>query len=133
MAGGYLEHAALRATNCTERLSLVNSYAFADPNADDTSTNLRGIHYGIDSLIDHRNMLMVQKLERLRARCDIALEQARERRDNGAEVNQEEVESWVKDQIHLLKHTAWEMFERVPDYLHKEAPEDVLNHYLVEI
>ncbi|KAF4963203.1 hypothetical protein FSARC_8781 [Fusarium sarcochroum] len=85
MAGGYLEHAALRATNCNERLSLVNSYAFADPIADDTATNLRSIHYGIDSLVDHRNVLMVQKLERLRARCDIALEQARERRDNEVE------------------------------------------------
>lgn len=36
MQGGNLEHAALRASNCSERVSMVTSYSFADPDLDDS-------------------------------------------------------------------------------------------------
>ncbi|KAF7563679.1 hypothetical protein G7046_g461 [Stylonectria norvegica] len=130
MAGGYLEHAALRATNCGERLSLVNSYCFADPDADDSATTLKSVNVQFDSLPNAINTLMGKKLLRLRERCDLALGRIQERIEVGETPSREEVESWVKDQIFLLKHTSWEMFERVPNYLGAEMPEGALKHYL---
>ncbi|CAM1501464.1 Fc.00g034480.m01.CDS01 [Cosmosporella sp. VM-42] len=132
MAGGYLEHAALRASNCAERLSLVNSYCFADPDADDSATTLKSVNLQFDSLPNAMNTLMAQKLRRLRERCDLALDRIQHRRENGEAPSREEVESWVKDQIHLLKHTSWEMFERMPNHMGQEIPEGALCQYLAE-
>ncbi|OJI98297.1 hypothetical protein ASPVEDRAFT_25189 [Aspergillus versicolor CBS 583.65] len=130
MAGAYLEHAALRASNCLERVSMVNSYNFADPEADDTGTSLGSVHYTHDSHAMIRNLFMEQKLTRLRDRCDIALRRVRERRCRGEDPDTEEVEGWIRDQIHFLKHTGWETFHRIPDYVHKKRPEGVLEGYL---
>ncbi|KAK7409217.1 hypothetical protein QQX98_008593 [Neonectria punicea] len=133
MAGGYLEHAALRANNCAERLSLVNSYCFADPDADDSATTLKSVNLKFDNLPNTVNTLMEQKLNRLRDRCDLALSRIQERRLNDQPPTREEVESWVKDQIHLLKHTSWEMFERMPNYMGAEIPEGTLERYLSDV
>lgn len=132
MAGAYLEHAALRASNCLERVSMVNSYNFADPNADDTGTSLASVHYTHDSHAMIRNLFMEQKLTRLRDRCDIALRRVKERRWKGEDPDREEVEGWIRDQIHFLKHTGWETFHRIPDYVHKKRPEGALKSYLAD-
>lgn len=133
MTGGYLEHAALRATNCAERLSLVNSYTYSNPDADDSATTLKGFNLRFDSLPNATNTIMLQKLSRLRGRCDLALQKIEQRRERGEVPSREEVETWVKDQIFLLKHTSWEMFERMPNYLGQEMPEDALKHYLSDV
>ncbi|KAF4452816.1 hypothetical protein FALBO_16110 [Fusarium albosuccineum] len=133
MAGGYLEHAALRAENCTERLSMVNSYTYEDPNADDSATTLKGIHIHNDSYANAMNNIMAQKLARLRDRCDSAITVIQRRCKNGEMPDREEVEDWVKDQIYMLKHTAWEMFERIPNYVGEEIPEDALKRYLSDV
>ncbi|KAH7136717.1 hypothetical protein B0J13DRAFT_640158 [Dactylonectria estremocensis] len=130
MTGGYLRHSAVRVQNCGERLSMVNSYDFLDPDADDTATSLRSFNIKCDSLIKGQNTIMSQKLWRLRERCALAIKRIEERDEKGEALSREEVESWVKDQIHLLKQTSWEMFERVPNYLHQELPLDVLQKYL---
>ncbi|KAM0420990.1 hypothetical protein ACHAPT_011233 [Fusarium lateritium] len=133
MAGGYLEHAALRAENCSERLSMVNSYTYQNPNADDSATTLKGIHINSDSHPRWKNNIMAQKLTRLRDRCDSAILAIERRQDNGETPDREEVEDWLKDQIYMLKHTAWEMFERIPNYVGKEIPEGALKEYLSDI
>ncbi|KAF2995408.1 hypothetical protein E8E13_004988 [Curvularia kusanoi] len=132
MAGAYLEHAALRASNCSERVSMVNSYCFADPNADDTGYSLSSAHYTRDDLALTRNLFMEQKLTKLRDRCDIALQRIKERTRRGEDPDEEEIEGWIKDQIHFLKHTGWESFHRIPEYVHKERPEDALKNYLTD-
>ncbi|KAJ0344873.1 hypothetical protein COL154_009826 [Colletotrichum chrysophilum] len=133
MTGGYLEHSAIRVRNCGERLSLVNSYDFLDPDADDTATSLRSFNLRCDSLVKGRNTIMAQKLWRLRERCDLAIKRVNERDAEGEMPSQEEVEAWVRDQIHLLKHTSWEMFERVPNYVGKELPVDALQNHLSDV
>lgn len=130
MAGGYLEHAALRAANCAERLSMVNSYTFSNPDADDSATTLKSVNINFDSLPNAMNNIMAQKLARLRGRCDLALQKIAQRREKGEAPSREEVEGWVKDQIYMLKHTSWEMFERMPNYIGKEIPEGALQSYL---
>ncbi|KAF7555186.1 hypothetical protein G7Z17_g2374 [Cylindrodendrum hubeiense] len=133
MAGGYLEHAALRANNCSERLSFVNSYSYADPNADDTATTLKSVNFGFDNIANVKNVIMEQKLRRLRDRCDLALSAIQERRQINQPPTREEVEEWVKDQVQLLKHTSWEMFERLPNYHGQEIPEGILERYLTDV
>ncbi|RTE72560.1 hypothetical protein BHE90_013026 [Fusarium euwallaceae] len=133
MAGGHLEHAALRAENCSERLSLVNSYVYADPDADDSSSTLKGFHINHDNLTNAMNNLIFEKLTRLRDRCDVALAKIEDRRKKGERPGREEVEDWVKDQIYMLKHTSWEIFERVPNYVGKEIPEGTLKGYLSDV
>lgn len=130
MAGAYLDHAALRASNCAERLSLVNSYAYADPDADDSGTTLRSVNMGFDNIPYVKNTFLDLKLRRLRDRCDLALARVQERRAEGEMPSQEECEEWIRDQIRLLKHTGWELFERIPNHLAKEMPEDALDKYL---
>lgn len=133
MTGGYLEHSAIQVRNCGERITLVNSYDFLDPDADDTATTLRSFNPRADDIVTARNSIMSQKLWRLRERCDLAIQRVKDRDENGQEPpSREEVEAWVRDQIHLLKHTAWEMYERVPNYIGHELPMDVLHKYLSE-
>lgn len=133
MAGGYLEHAAMRAHNCAERLSLVNSYTYMNPDADDSATTLKSMNVTSDNLPNAKNIIMAQKLARLRGRCDLALQKVEQRRERGEAPSREEVEDWVKDQIYMLKHTAWEMFERMPNYIGKEIPEGTLQKYLSDV
>lgn len=97
MAGGYLEHAALRAENCSERLSLVNSYAFADPDADDSATTIKSINLSADSVPAAMNNIMSQKLVRLLDRSDLAIAKIAERREKGEAPSREEVKGWVRD------------------------------------
>ncbi|KAL4971030.1 uncharacterized protein BDV14DRAFT_186626 [Aspergillus stella-maris] len=132
MAGAYLDHAALRASNCAERVSMVNSYCFADPDADDTGTSLCSVHYNHDSRAMTRNLFLENKLTRLRDRCEIALKRIEERKGRDEDPNRMEVEEWIRDQIHLLKHTGWETFERIPDYVHRARPSDALDRYLAD-
>ena len=132
MAGAYLEHAALRASNCAERLSLVNSYGYANPDADDSGTTLRSVNLGFDNLSYVKNSFMELKLQRLRDRCNVAIERVRESRENGDAPTREECEEWVRDQIRLLKMTAWELNERIPNYLAMDMPEEALKTYLAD-
>lgn len=132
MAGAYLEHAALRASNCAERLSLVNSYGYANPDSDDSGTTLRSVNLGFDNMSRVKNSFMELKLQRLRDRCDVAIERVRESRANGDVPSREECEEWVRDQIRLLKMTAWELNERIPNYLGMDMPENALDTYLAD-
>ncbi|CAH0047314.1 unnamed protein product [Clonostachys solani] len=130
IAGGYAEHAALRAENCPERLTMTACFSYADPNADDSATTLKSVNPRFDNMEDTLDTFMLQKVRRLRDRCDLALARIEERRANHEMVTKEEVEPWVKDQIQLLKHTCWEMFERVPNHLGREIPVHALEKYL---
>ncbi|KAL4908870.1 hypothetical protein BDW74DRAFT_174098 [Aspergillus multicolor] len=132
MAGAYLEHAALRAANCAERLSLVNSYNYADPDADDSGTTLGSVHHTLDSHDLIRNLFMEQKVQRLRGRCDAALGRLRERKIKGEDPGREEIEGWIRDQIRLLREMGWEMFERIPEFVHRKRPEDAVRCYLAD-
>ncbi|KAK6076880.1 hypothetical protein SCUP234_06949 [Seiridium cupressi] len=133
MTGGYLLHSAVRVQNCGERLSLVNSYCFNDPNADDTATSLRSFNPKCESIIKARNTIMIQKLTRMRERCNVAMKWIEERNEEGETADREKVESWVKDQINLLKHMSWEMFERVPNYIGQDLPPNVFGEYLADV
>ncbi|KAH7126155.1 hypothetical protein EDB81DRAFT_765238 [Dactylonectria macrodidyma] len=88
---------------------------------------------GIEIICNDTDMVSCLKLWRLRERCDLAIKRVEERDGKGEALSREEVESWVKDQIHLLKQTSWEMFERVPNYLHQELLLDVLQKYLSDV
>ncbi|EMT72124.1 hypothetical protein FOC4_g10003977 [Fusarium odoratissimum] len=93
MQGGCTEHAALRATNVPERLSM-------------------------------------EKLLRLRGRIDAVLETLVEKEKRGEMVERGEFEGWVREQTNFMKRSAWEMYERVPNYLGKDVPEDIIRDYL---
>lgn len=130
MQGGCTEHAALRAVNVPERISMVSSYAFADPNLDDQYTSLRSVDLGNDDLSMFCNLFLQEKLIRLRGRVDTVLEALIEKEKNGETIERQEFERWVKEQTKFLRHSAWEMYERIPNYLGKDVPEDVIQEYL---
>ncbi|EXK79447.1 hypothetical protein FOQG_15965 [Fusarium oxysporum f. sp. raphani 54005] len=130
MQGGCTEHAALRATNVPERLSMVSSYAFADPNLDDQYTSLRSVDFGNDDIPTFCNIFLQEKLLRLRGRIDAVLETLVEKEKRGEMVDRGEFEGWVREQTNFMKRSAWEMYERVPNYLGKDVPEDVIRDYL---
>ncbi|RBQ78839.1 hypothetical protein FVER14953_13526 [Fusarium verticillioides] len=130
MQGGCTEHAALRATNVPERLSMVSSYAFADPNLDDQYTSLRSVDLGNDDIPTFCNIFLQEKLLRLRGRIDAVLETLVEKEKRGEMVERTEFEGWVREQTNFMKRSAWEMYERVPNYLGKDVPEDVIRDYL---
>jgi hypothetical protein len=68
MQGRYIEHAALRAVNRPEHISMMSSYAFADPNLDDQYTSLRSVDLANDPLPSFCNLFLQEKLIRLRGR-----------------------------------------------------------------
>jgi hypothetical protein len=133
MQGCHTPHAALRATNAAERISMVTSYSFVDPDLDDSGTSLRSIdtkHHDLALIQDH---FLLHKLSKLRERIDAAMDKVKERQSTGELAKREEVEPWVEDQITFLKHTSWELFERRPNYLYKDVPEDTLRNYLPNV
>ncbi|KAK9312648.1 hypothetical protein V1524DRAFT_243463 [Lipomyces starkeyi] len=133
MQGGYTEHAALRATNCPERVSMVTSYCFADPDADDSCTTLRSFDPVNDDKPTLWNVYLEYKLKRLRNRIDSVLEKLDKKKQKGEIPIREEVEPWINEQVTFLKMTSFELFERVPNYLLKEVPDDVLRSYLSDV
>ncbi|KAJ4250245.1 hypothetical protein NW762_012060 [Fusarium torreyae] len=130
MQGGCTEHAALRAVNVPERISMVSSYAFADPNLDDQYTSLRSVDIKNDHLPLFCNLFLQEKLIRLRGRVDTVLSALIEKEKNGETIERIEFERWVMEQTKFLRHSAWEMYERVPHHLGKDMPEDVFQKYL---
>ena len=130
MQGGCTEHAALRAVNVPERISMVSSYAFADPNLDDQYTSLRSVDLGNDHLPLFCNLFLQEKLIRLRGRIDSVLATLIEMEKNGETIQRLEFERWVMEQTKFLRHSAWEMYERVPHHLGKDVPEDAFQQYL---
>lgn len=133
MQGGLTEHSALRATNASERVSMVTSYGFADPDADDYCTTLKSCDPANDNIPRLLNTFMEYKLERLRDRCQNAIDAMKQNKANGKMLTKEEVEPWVKEQITFLKHSAWEVCERVPNHRHKDMPEGALKNYLSDV
>ncbi|KAF4993501.1 hypothetical protein FGRMN_6430 [Fusarium graminum] len=117
MQGGCTEHAALRATNVPERISMVSSYAFADPNLDDQYTSLRSIDLGNDNVPLFCNIFLQEKLLRLQGRVDSVLKTLVEKEKNEETISRDEFEEWVKEQTDFLRSSAWEMYERIPNYL----------------
>ncbi|RDW77622.1 hypothetical protein BP6252_05675 [Coleophoma cylindrospora] len=133
MQGCHTPHAALRAINAPERLSMVTSYSFADPNLDDSGTSLRSIDsktHDVSLIQDH---FLLHKLSKMRERIDEAMDRIKARQGSGEMPKREEVEPWVEEQITFLKHTSWELFERNPKYLYKDVPEDTLRNYLPNV
>ncbi|KIW64668.1 hypothetical protein PV04_09586 [Phialophora macrospora] len=130
MQGGITEHAALRATNVPERISMVTSYTYADPNMDDRYTTLRSVDPANEDISVTCNQYLQEKLIRLRGRVDSVLTTLIEKEKNGEMIEREEVERWVKEQTEFLRRSAWEMYERIPNFLHQDAPEDLIQDYL---
>ena len=133
MQGGHTDHAALRATNCAERVSMVTSYAFACPDADDSRTSLKSADPIGDSMPTMWNVFLEYKLKRLRGRIDLAIERAQQQRWAGTSPQRDELEPWIKEQISFLRLTSWELFERHPTYGANEIPDGVLKNYLNDV
>lgn len=129
MQGGHTKHAALRATNAAERISMVTSYSFADPNLDDSATSLRSISLTYSGAPEIQNHFLLHKLRKMRERIDNAIAKYEVAEDT-TPPRREEVEPWVEEQITFLKQTSWELFERYPNYLYKDIPEDAVRSYL---
>jgi hypothetical protein len=130
MQGGNAEHAALRATNCAERVSMVTSYAFANPDADDSCTSLKSADPLEDSKPTMWNIFLEYKLKRLRGRIELAIERTQQQRWAGTSPQRDEVDPWIKEQIAFLKHTSWELFERHPAHGANDLPDGTLSMYL---
>lgn len=133
MQGGYTEHSALRATNAAERVSMVTSYCFAEPDADDCCTTLKSCDPVNDDMSMLLNIFMEYKLARLRDRCQSAIDKLHQSKGDGKLLTKDDVEPWVKEQITFLKHSAWELCERIPNYRHKDMPEGALRVYLSDV
>lgn len=135
LQGAHTAHAALRATNIDERISMVTSWHFADADLDDTGTSLRSVRppEALGACIqDH---FFAHKLRKLRGRIDAQLDRLEARRGVPAEDPQRPllgravVEDWVREQMALLTHTAWELCERYPRWLYRDVPPEVLVAY----
>ncbi|KAL1301526.1 hypothetical protein AAFC00_005768 [Neodothiora populina] len=133
MQGGLTEHSALRATNAAERVSMVTSYGFADPDADDSSMSLKSCDPVHDDMPELMNTFLEYKLERLRDRCQSAINKIRQNKGNGQLMTRDDIEPWVKEQITFLKHSSWELCERIPNYRHMDIPEGALQSYLNDV
>ena len=132
MQSGNLEHAALRATHCPERVSMVTSYCFADPDADDSRTTLKCADYVNEDMAALRFAHLDYKLRRLRDRVDAALERVGGASAAGEQPDRADIEGWVREQMAFLKKVSWELFEREPNYVGKEVPDSVFRAYLAE-
>lgn len=133
MQGGNLEHAAMRASNCAERVSMVTSYSFADPDFDDSRTTLKSADVTNEDMSSLKYAHLDYKLNRLRDRVNLACERVAKQRAEGATPDREEIEDWVKEQITFLRQTAWELFERTPTYCGLEVPDGALQAYLPDV
>ena len=133
MQGGHTYHAALPAKNAPERVSMVTSYTFADPDLDDSCTSLRSLDPDVDEDPEMLcNEFLLHKLQRLKDRIDVAMEKVKAKQGNESRPTREEVEPWIKEQITYLKHVGWELFEREP-YMFQDAPEGYLSEYLKDV
>ncbi|KAL3420309.1 hypothetical protein PVAG01_08808 [Phlyctema vagabunda] len=130
MQGCHTTHAALRATNAVERISMVTSFAFADPDLDDSGTSLRSMDPKHQDGALVQNHFLLHKLAKLRDRIDVAMEKIAAGEQAKELPKREDVEPWVAEQIEFLKHTSWELFERHPTYLYKDIPEETFRRYL---
>lgn len=134
LQGGHTTHAALRATNIEERISMVTSYTFADPDLDDSATTLRSVrpNEALGACIqDH---FLIQKLERLKGRIDAQIKRTQSRKVTPENpfrplLDRREIEGWVKEQMAFLTHTSWELFERYPRWLYRDCTEAALEEY----
>lgn len=135
LQGAHTAHAALRATNINERISMVTSWHFANPDLDDRGTSLRSVRpeQPLGAVIqDH---FFGHKLRKLRARIDAELARLEQRRVAPEEdphrplLGRVAVEEWVREQVGLLTHTAWELCERYPRWLYRDVPAGVLAEY----
>lgn len=133
MQGGNLPHAAMRASNCSERVSMVTSYSFADPDLDDSRCTLKTADTVNEDMASIRYAHMDYKLKKLRDRIDLAIQRLESQRAAGAAPDRDEIEPWVKEQVRFLKQTSWEIFERAPNYMEKEVPEHVFREYLCDV
>jgi hypothetical protein len=133
MQGCHTPHAALRADNMRERLSMVTSYSFADPNLDDSGTSLRSISPEYHDMKLVQTHFLLHKLEKMRDRIDKAIEEVKCQEGIAAGLKKEIIEPWVEEQISFLKHTSWELFERYPEFLYKDVPEGTLQRYLLHV
>ncbi|KAH7384983.1 hypothetical protein BKA64DRAFT_154459 [Cadophora sp. MPI-SDFR-AT-0126] len=131
--GAHLTHAALRATNAPERISMVTSFAFADTRLDDSGTSLRSINLDHPDIAGCQNHFLLHKLRRLQVNVDNAISQLEAADAAQESPKRNEVEPWVVEQITLLKQTSWELFERYPNYLYKDIPENVVRDYLSHV
>jgi hypothetical protein len=133
MQSGNLEHAAMRATNCPERVSMVTSFVFADPDLDDSKCTLKTADYVNEDMASLRLEHLEYKLKKFRGRIDSALGRVAKTQQEGASPNREEIETWVKEQMLFLKQVSWELFEREPNYVGKEVPDSVFREYLSDV
>ncbi|KAL7754707.1 hypothetical protein ACKLNR_015377 [Fusarium oxysporum f. sp. zingiberi] len=130
MQGGNLEHAALRASNCSERVSMVTSYCFANPDLDDSRTTLKSADFENEDMNALKYAHLDYKLKRLRDRVNLACERVARQRAGNAELNRDEIDEWVKEQVGFLKQTSWELFERDESLMGLEMPDGILRDYL---
>jgi hypothetical protein len=133
MQGCHLRHAALPAKNAPERISMVTSYHFVDPDLDDSGTSLRSIspqNMDVPVINDH---FLLHKLLKLRERIDVVIDKVQQTQGSGAMTARETVKPWVVEQIKFLKLTSWELCERYPEWLYKDVPEEVKQKYLANV
>ncbi|KAE8443763.1 hypothetical protein EG329_001357 [Mollisiaceae sp. DMI_Dod_QoI] len=135
MQGCHTPHAALRSWNSPERISMVTSYGFVDPDLDDSGSSLRSISPGDHDWEGVRGHFLEWKLARLREKVSRMEETVKERRKlEGTEhMSREELEGWVREQVSFLKQMSWELCERYPKYLYKDVPEGALREYLSDV
>ena len=131
--GAHLTHAALRTTNAPERISMVTSFAFADTRLDDSGTSLRSVNLDHPNIAGWQNHFLLHKLRRLQENVNNAIAQVEADDAAHESPKRDEVEPWVEEQITLLKQTSWELFERYPNYLYKDIPENVVRDYLSHV
>lgn len=132
MQGCHTPHAALRAANVTERISMVTSYSFVDPDLDDSGTSLRSISHGYHDLKSVQEHFLLHKLEKMKERVEKAMQEVRENQVEGS-LGREKIEPWVEEQINFLKQTSWELFERYPGFLYKDVPDGTLEEDLPNV
>ncbi|KAL1890311.1 hypothetical protein Sste5346_008313 [Sporothrix stenoceras] len=135
LQGAHTPHAALRATNIHERISMVTSWHFANPDLDDTGTSLRSVKPDNPLGAVITDDFFSHKLKKLRDRIDVQLERLEERRVRPTEdphrplLGREAIEGWAREQVSLLTHTAWELCERYPKWLYQDVPATVMGDY----
>ncbi|KAH7312936.1 hypothetical protein BKA65DRAFT_558157 [Rhexocercosporidium sp. MPI-PUGE-AT-0058] len=75
--GAHLTHAALRAKNSLERISMVTGFAFADTRLDDSGTSLRSINLSHPNVAGLQNHFLLHKLRRLQENVKMQLSRSR--------------------------------------------------------
>lgn len=138
LQGGHTYHAALRATNIDERISMVTSYHFADPDLDDSATSMRSIKPQDKRGATIQDHFLLHKLRKLRERIDLQIERIENRQQKPEPhfrplLDRESVEGWIKEQINFLSSTSWELFERYPKWLYQDVPKTETARYKADL